>query len=266
MAVGPKFGSAGRSLRFGVDKSAERLDLVNGFETELYFRALNDTRSEEVEKLMCYGIAPKETNPFSRTLTTVSHSENEDVITHESWTENDPNTDQTTQGGPLVAVDAMLKWRAEERWSVSGYGELPERVVGTPWAPGDVTSTALVINSATTAADHPTEALSITIPVGAYLENVSIQGENTNWRTFTLEFVKYTGQTDLDDPFADIVAAPTQVMNEEVDWDIPVPNNYWYRTSKTTTLNAEGFGTVEFSMELHEKHPNSIVTTSKPAP
>jgi len=260
MPAGPKFGSAANSLRFSIADTADFLELFNGFSRERYFRKAGLTISETVEELTSYGIAKSTAgsgqNDFARTIESITFVQSEDVIMHESWNENEPNTDDATQGGALISVDALLILRLEERWTVNGFGTMPQHS-GTDWKRGDDVDTALVVASACTLTGGT--PVTITIPAessgaqAAQVNSTNIDRENTAFGKWTLEFLRYSDQDTPAEADTNHLLADPVFANSELT-TLFDPDEYYYKLTKTTTLNADTFAQVVYSVELHEKH------------
>lgn len=252
MPAGPSFGCAANTLNFSIQEQADMLELQDGYNTLRFLRKINTTMSETREELTDYGIAPSTdatNNPFKAPLESISMTETEDVIMHESWNQNGANTAIETQGGPLTGVDALLVVRLEQRWSVQGKGVVPDRETAVPWKAGDDVPANIVIGSAT---GGVTPTLTITIPVGAQCESVNRENQNTDFQTFTLEFLRYIPQTAAD--ASDHLITLPGFVNDALLSDVALAaaGAPYFKITKTTTMGARAFASTQHSLEVHE--------------
>lgn len=219
----PAFGASGvtsRSRQHAVD----RVEHIDGLDRHLYIRSESGTIAESDDICGSWGLESETTNQFGRSLRTVTLTETEEVVTHEIWTNNTPA--QTGLTDKLVGVDCIVKVRLEQRVSVQGIGDLP---VGYR-----VTNLGSLKDIDIDTAIGPSN-IAVT---QMFFENVSDEASTTDFTTFTLEFVKYTPQTD-----------PTG-QNDLISLSLPTDvNSTYYRITRTTTFSAEGFATTEVSVE-----------------
>lgn len=219
----PAFGASGVTTR-SRQHAVDRVEHNDGLNKYLYIRSESGTIEENNDICGSWGIESETTNQFSRSLRSVTLTETEEVIPHEIWTGNTPA--QTGLTDKLVGVDCIIKVRLEQRVSVQGVGLLPASYnVTNLGSLKDIDiDTAIGVTSITVAQ--------------MFFESVNDESTTTDWTSFTMEFVKYTAQTD-----------PTG-QNDLISVSIPADvNSTYYRITRTTTLSSEGFATTALSVE-----------------
>jgi len=122
MAVAPRFGASGATSRRR-SRTAENLIFRDGFVKTPYFRKEGGSVSETQETVTAWGIQGSGLNPLGRPLESVTLTETEEVIMHETWSGLQPTTGASPN--KLIGVDAILIVSAERRLTVSGQGDLP---------------------------------------------------------------------------------------------------------------------------------------------
>lgn len=219
----PAFGASGVTSR-SRQHSVDRVEHVDGLDRHLYIRSETGTISESDDICGSWGIEGEATNQFSRSLRSVTLTETEEVVTHEIWTGNNPA--QTGITDKLVGVDCIVKVRLEQRVSITGLGDLP-----TGYKVSDCGSLKDID------VDTAIGATNIAV-TGMFLESVNDEASTTDFQSWSIELTKYTPQTDPTGQ-ADLlsVTLPSDVQST------------YYRVTRTTTLSAEGFATIEVSVE-----------------
>ena len=220
----PAFGASGVTSR-SRNHSVDRVEHVDGLNKNLYIRSETGTISETDDICGSWGIEAEGTNQFSRSLRSVTLTESEEVVRHEIWSGATPA--QTGLTDKLVGVDCIIKVRLEQRVSVQGLGALPTGY--------EVEDEGSLKNIDIDTAIGPTN-IAVT---NMFLESVNDERSTTEFGTWTLEFVKYTPQTDGTGQ-ADLISGFS--MPTDVD-------STYYRITRTTTLTSEGFATTQLSIE-----------------
>jgi len=239
MALAPNFGVSGATSRRR-SRTGENLIFRDGFEKTPYFRREGGSIAETQETITAWGIQGSGLNPLGKPLESVTLTETEEVVVHDTWTGNQP----TTGASPtkLVGVDAILIVSAERRLTITGYGALPDGYIETSVGKGAI---SLSIQSAIGAA-----VVSLS---NAYLSSVSDDANLTDFTRWTLEFVEFISPNEGDDGSAHLITAT-------IPDDVTATK---YTISKTTSLGREAFVTVETSIEEHfgTAQANPWVTT-----
>lgn len=219
----PAFGASGVTSR-SRQHSVDRVEHVDGLNRHLYVRSEAGTISESDDICGSWGIHGEDVNQFSRSLRSVTLTETEEVVTHEIWTGNSPA--QTGISDKLVGVDCIVKVRLEQRVSITGIGDLP--------AGYRVSNCGSLKDIDVDTAIGTTEIAE----TGMFLENVNEESSTTDFTSWSIELSKFTPQTDSTGQ-ADLISLtlPSDVQST------------YYRITRTTTLSAEGFATIEVSVE-----------------
>lgn len=227
MPVAPNFGVSGASSRRR-SRTGENLIFRDGFVKTSYFRREGGSIAETVETVTAWGIQGSGLNSLGKPLESVTLTETEEVVIHDTWTGEQPSEGATPV--KLVGVDAALIVSAERRLTVTGYGSLPSGYEETDVGKGDI---ALTLYSAI-----GSSSVSIS---DAFLSSVSDDASLTDFTRWTLEFVEFISPDEGDDGSEHLITAT-------IPDDVTATN---YTITKTTTLGREAFVTVETSIEEH---------------
>ena len=235
----PKFGTAGAVEQETHGFNTEQLEFRDGFDTSMFSLKFTDQwrRSAPSYCAQTYGIGKSDDptrNSLGRPLDTVTMAEEEEVTTpHMLPTQPDVSP---SLGDKLTYTDGLIFTRKKITITINGKGDLP---VGMTEADrGNTFEGEVMIKPAV--GDLPMIQES-----GLYISRVEKGKTVTDWQKFTIELIKYIGNTV--EHARDNMIVPS--LFSEVELDAVSP---WYKITRTTTLNATDKSNVEESAELYD--------------
>ena len=220
----PNFGMSGASSRRRA-RGAEQLILRDGFTKTPFFSRESGSVAETQETITSWGIESSDSNPFATPLESVSLSETEEIVTHDTWTGNQPS--RANNAPKLLGVDAMLIVSAERRLSVTGKGTIPPGYTADFVGSGGV---SLTIKTAIGSSQ-----ISLT---DALFVSVSDDASLTDFTRWSLEFQEFLSPANGEDGSRHLISVtlPTDVQAT------------FYQITKTTNFGMESFVTQEISI------------------
>lgn len=219
----PEFGASGVTSR-SRSHSVDRVEHVDGLDKHLYIRSEQGQITERDDICGAWGIESETTNQFGRSLRSITLTETEEVVTHEIWSEATPA--QTGITDKLVGFDCIVKTRLEQRVSIAGIGALPTGYRNTNLGSLKDISIQTAIGSETIEVDD------------MFFDSLNDEATTTEFTGFTLEFTKYTPQTDL--------TGQADLLSITLPSDVQAS---FYKITRTTSFSAEGFATQEIAIE-----------------
>ena len=223
-SVIPNFGMSGATTRRRA-RGAEQIMLRDGFEKIPFFSREAGSISEGREVITAWGLEPSSSNPMATPLESVSLSETEEVVTHDTWTGTQPSRDNNAP--KLLGVDAMLIVSAERRLTVTGKGNIPTSYKAPLVGSGGVSLTfKTAIGSETIVI---TDALYVSLSDDASL---------TDFTRWSMEFLEYLSPANGEDGSRHLITVTNPV-------DVLAT---LYQITRTTTFGMEAWATQEISI------------------
>ena len=235
----PKFGCFGAVEQETHGFNTDRLEFRDGFDTEMFSLKFTDSwrRSAPSFCAQTYGIGKSDDatrNSLGRPLDTVTMAEDEEVTTpHMIATQPDVSP---SLGDKLTYTDGLIFTRKKVTVTINGKGELPEGM--TENDRGNTFAGRVMIKPAV--GDTP-----IIDDSGFYISRVERGKTVTDWQKFTIELVKYIGNSVAN--ARQNMIAPSLFTEAELD-----AVSQWYKITRTTTLNATDKANVEETVEIYD--------------
>ncbi len=235
----PKFGCAGGVEQETHGYNTDQLEFKDGFDTDIFSLKFTDVlrRSAPTFCAMTYGIGKSTDgtrNNLGVPLDTVSMVEEEEVTTpHMIATQPDV---APVLGDKLTYANGLIFFRKKTTITITGRGEPPAGMAAEDR--GNTYAGEILIYPAV--GDAPVIRES-----GLYIARVEVTKSVTDWRKFTIELVKYTGNTVAQ--AQENMITPSLFTIAELD-----AISAWYKISRTTTLNFNDKANVEESVEIYD--------------
>lgn len=240
----PKFGCAGNVESESHAYMTDQLEYRDGFDTDIFSLKFTDSirRGNPSYCAQTYGIG-KSTDPTRNSLgvplDTVTMTEEEETTTpHMIATQ--PGVSPSL-GDKLTYTDGLIFFRKKITIVITGRGDPPEGM--GPENRGDTYESELIIKPAV--GDAPV----IQESGGLYINRVELSKSVTDWQKFTIELVKYVGNT-VENAQENMIT-PTLFTTAELDAISP-----WYKITRTTTLNFNDKANVEETVEIYDADAN----------
>lgn len=236
----PKFGAAGaveqETLTYGTDE----LEYRDGFSTDVFDLKHTNTlkRSAPSFAAATYGIGASTDdtrNSLGVPFDTVTLAEEEET-TNPHMVATNPGVSPAL-GDKLTYCDGVIYHRVRKTLTLNGKGDPPEGM--TEANRGETFADAILIKPAV--GDTP----AIDEPGGWYIRRVELGKTVSDWQKFTVEMVKYIGNTP--ENAQDNILTPTLFTTGELD----AISAYW-KLSRTITLNATDKANVDETVELYD--------------
>jgi hypothetical protein len=235
----PAFGAAGACEDETLSYNTEQLEFRDGFDTDMFSlrKTYTLTRSNPSVYAGTYGIGKSSDptrNSLGAVLETVTLVEEEE-ITPPHYVAARPGVSPSL-GETLTYADGMIFHRVKETLTVVGFGSPPqglgEEDIGATYA-GTITIRPAV-------GDAPSVSGS-----GWYVSRVEITRRVTDWQKFTVELVRYVGNSAAN---ADVnQLTPLLFSSSELS-----ALSSLYKLRRTTTLHQKDRANVEETVELYE--------------
>lgn len=242
-AAWPRFGVSGACEVESHIFNTDQLEYRDGFDTDIFSLKFTDTlrRSDPSLCAQTYGIGKSDDdtrNSLLVPLDTVTMVEEEECTTpHMIATQPDTSP---VLGDKLTCTDGLIFFRKKTTITINGRGD-PPAGMGTEQR-GDTYEGEVLIKPAVGDAPEIRES-------GLYISRVEVNKTVTDWQKFTVELVKYLGNTV--ETAQQNMIEPTLFTVDELDLI-----SKWYKISRTTTLNSADKSAIEESVELYDESPN----------
>lgn len=236
----PKFGASGSVERDEDSKNIEELEFRDGFNTTVFDlkHTKTLTRSAPSSYALTYGIEGSADNPIGRTLTTVTWEKAEEATDPHSVPFNPgevPGSSDT-----LTYTDGLIVFRVAETITIEGFS--PEG--GAPYARGEYLHLGSAAGSGIKAAVDCLDSGAEVYGNDFFCRRVDSVRESTEWEKFTVEFIKYTGNTAGN--------ACNNILTSELFGSAEIGSGNFYTIRRTVTLNSEDKSDLEEAIEIFE--------------
>lgn len=241
MAV--KFGVSGTCEAETHTFNTDQLEFKDGFDTDIFSLKFTDTlkRNKPSSCAATYGIGKSTDatrNSLGVPLDRVSMVEAEECTTpHMLATQPDIAPDL---GDKLTYTDGMIFFRKKITITIEGRGEYPSGMGESDR--GNTYADTLTIKPAV--GDAPVIEES-----DLYIARIDRPKIATDWQKFTIELVKYVGNTVAQ--AQENMITPTLFTTTELD-----AISAWYKITRTTTLNGTGPADIDETIELYDADSN----------
>jgi len=239
MCAYPKFGVAGTCESETYGYNTDQLEYRDGFDTDIFSLKFTDSlkRSKPSFCAQTYGIGKSDDagrNSLGVPLDTVTMTEAEEATTpHMIATKPD---ESPVLGDKLTYTDGLIFFRKKITITINGRGDPPAGM--QPEDRGNTYAGTVTIKPAV--GDQPVISES-----GLYINKVEFSKTVTDWRKFTVELVKYVGNTVAQ--AQENMITPSLFSISELD-----AISQWYKITRTTTLNGTAEANVEETIEIFD--------------
>lgn len=237
----PNFGAAGACEEESLVFNTEQLEFRDGFDTDMFSlrKTYTLTRSNPSAYAGTYGIGKSSDparNSLGVVLETVTLVEEEEIV-GPHYVASRPG-EPPALGDILTYADGLIVNRLKQTLTLVGFGTPPAGLgtedIGSTYT-GNITIRPAV-------GDMPVISGS-----GWYVSRVEVNRRVTEWQKFTVELVKYVGNTA--DSATENILASSLFSPAELS-----ALSGLYRIRRTTTLNQRDRANVEEQIELYNNH------------